>query len=103
MKAAFEQMKAEGTIRYAGLSCHDAQLVEIIEAAAACGWIDHVMIQYNYRTMGIDAAEAGRGQGLEGQHRPGGDEDPGRSERVQGGGRITAPRGIHRQGLQEGG
>ncbi|AGA27368.1 aldo/keto reductase [Singulisphaera acidiphila] len=54
VKGAFEQLKAKGTIRYAGLSCHDAQLVEIVEAAAACGWIDHIMIQYNYRTMDRD-------------------------------------------------
>ncbi|WP_406695321.1 aldo/keto reductase [Singulisphaera sp. Ch08] len=54
VKSAFDQLKAKGTIRYAGLSCHDSKLVEIVEAAAACGWIDHIMIQYNYRTMDRD-------------------------------------------------
>jgi predicted aldo/keto reductase-like oxidoreductase len=55
VKAAFEQLKKKGTIRYCGLSCHDAKLVEIVEAAAACGWIDHIMFQYNYRTMDGDS------------------------------------------------
>lgn len=55
VKAVFENMKKSGTIKFAGLSCHDAKLVEIIEAAAACGWIDHIMFQYNYRTMDIDS------------------------------------------------
>jgi len=55
VKKAFESLKKAGKIRYAGLSCHDARLVEIVEAAAKCGWIDHIMIQYNYRTMDTDA------------------------------------------------
>jgi hypothetical protein len=55
VKAAFEQLKKKGTIRYCGLSCHDAKLVEIVEAAAACGWVDHIMFQYNYRTMDVDS------------------------------------------------
>jgi len=54
VKAAFEKLKSTGKIKFAGLSCHDAQLVEVIEAAAKCGWIDNIMIQYNYRTMDID-------------------------------------------------
>ena len=54
-KAAFEAFKKAGKIRYAGLSCHDAKLVEVVEAAARCGWIDQIMIQYNYRTMDADA------------------------------------------------
>ena len=27
---------------------------EVVTAAAECGWIDQIMIQYNYRTMGAD-------------------------------------------------
>ena len=34
VKAAFEALKKAGKIRFAGLSCHDAQLPEILEAAA---------------------------------------------------------------------
>jgi uncharacterized protein len=54
VKAAFEALKKSGKIKFAGLSCHDAALVQVVEAAAECGWIDQMMIQYNYRTMGSD-------------------------------------------------
>ncbi|HWE39250.1 MAG TPA: aldo/keto reductase [Isosphaeraceae bacterium] len=53
-KAAFEALKKAGKIRFAGLSCHDKRLPEVVEAAAECGWIDQIMIQYNYRTMDAD-------------------------------------------------
>lgn len=55
VKAAFETLKKEKKIRFAGLSCHDGRLVDVVEAAAKCGWIDQIMIQYNYRTMDGDA------------------------------------------------
>jgi predicted aldo/keto reductase-like oxidoreductase len=55
VKAAFEKLKRSGKIRFCGLSCHDARLPEIVTAAAKCGWIDQIMIQYNYRTMTTDA------------------------------------------------
>lgn len=55
VKAAFEKLKKSGKIRFCGLSCHDRQLAEIVTAAAECGWIDQIMIQYNYRTMNGDA------------------------------------------------
>src|SRR5262249_33118152 len=54
VKAAFEKLKKSGKIRFCGLSCHDRQLPEIVTAAAECGWIDQIMIQYNYRTMNGD-------------------------------------------------
>jgi predicted aldo/keto reductase-like oxidoreductase len=54
VKAAFEAMKKSGKIKYCGLSCHDPRLPEVVEAAAKCGWIDQIMIQYNYRTMTAD-------------------------------------------------
>ena len=55
MRAVFEALKKSGKIKFAGLSCHDKQLPEVVEAAAECGWIDQIMIQYNYRTMDGDA------------------------------------------------
>ncbi len=55
VKKAFADLKKEGKLKFAGFSCHDAKLVECVEAAAKCGWIDQIMIQYNYRTMGADA------------------------------------------------
>ncbi len=55
VKAAFEKLKKSGKIKFCGLSCHDRMLPEIVTAAAECGWIDQMMIQYNYRTMTTDA------------------------------------------------
>src|SRR5262245_16518458 len=54
VKAAFEALKKSGKIKFCGFSCHDPMLVQIVEAAAECGWIDQMMIQYNYRTMTND-------------------------------------------------
>src|SRR5262245_50074642 len=55
VQAVFESLKKAGKIRFAGLSCHDKQLPEVVEAAAECPWLDQIMIQYNYRTMDGDA------------------------------------------------
>ena len=52
VKKAFDTLKQQGKIRFAGLSCHDAKLPEILEAAAKVGWIDQVMIKYNFRDVG---------------------------------------------------
>jgi predicted aldo/keto reductase-like oxidoreductase len=54
VKAAFEALKKSGKIRFCGLSCHDKRLPEVVEAAAKCGWLDQIMIQYNFRTMSGD-------------------------------------------------
>jgi predicted aldo/keto reductase-like oxidoreductase len=51
VKAAFEALKKSGKIRFCGLSCHDKRLPEVVQTAAACGWLDQIMIQYNFRTM----------------------------------------------------
>ena len=55
VKKAFEDLKKAGKIKYAGLSCHDALLVEFINAAVDCGWIDQIMLKYNFRDK-VDAA-----------------------------------------------
>src|SRR5262249_20154485 len=54
VKAAFETLKKSGKMRFVGLSCHDPRLVEVVESAAASGWIAHIMVQYNHRTRGSD-------------------------------------------------
>jgi len=51
---AYESLKKAGKIRFAGFSCHDERLPEIIEAAAEAGWVDQMMIQFNFRTMDGD-------------------------------------------------
>jgi predicted aldo/keto reductase-like oxidoreductase len=57
IKATFEKLKAAGKIRFAGLSCHDAMLPEILEKAAEVGWIDQVMIQYSFRAVDHDTLQ----------------------------------------------
>lgn len=57
VKAAFERLKIMKKIRFCGLSCHDGRLPEVVEAAAKCGWIDHIMFQYNFQTMDADAVK----------------------------------------------
>ena len=52
VKAAFEALKKAGKIRFAGVSCHDARLPEILDVVAEVGWIDQVMIKYNFRDVG---------------------------------------------------
>ncbi|MGC8638913.1 MAG: aldo/keto reductase [Isosphaeraceae bacterium] len=52
VKAAFEALKKQGKTRFCGLSCHDARLPEILQAAADCGWIDQIMFKYNFRDVG---------------------------------------------------
>jgi predicted aldo/keto reductase-like oxidoreductase len=52
VKAAFENLRKQGKTRFFGLSCHDARLPEILEAAVDCGWIDQVMFKYNFRDVG---------------------------------------------------
>ncbi len=51
---AYETLKKSGKIQFAGFSCHDEMLPEIIEAAAEAGWVDQMMIQFNFRTMDGD-------------------------------------------------
>ena len=51
---AYEALKKAGKIKFAGFSCHDERLPELVEAAAACGWIDQMMVQFNFRTMDGD-------------------------------------------------
>ncbi len=52
VKAAFEGLKKAGKIKFCGLSCHDAQLVEVLDEVAKVGWLDQVMIKYNFRDVG---------------------------------------------------
>ena len=52
VKAAFEALKKQGKTHFCGLSCHDARLPEILDAAVDCGWIDQVMFKFNFRDVG---------------------------------------------------
>jgi predicted aldo/keto reductase-like oxidoreductase len=56
-RAAFETLKKKGKIHFAGMSCHDARLPELLETAAEVGWIDQVMFKYNFRDVNHDALQ----------------------------------------------
>jgi len=49
-----EKAKAEGKIRFFGFSTH-SNMEECLLAAANLGWIDGIMMTYNYRLMHTDA------------------------------------------------
>jgi predicted aldo/keto reductase-like oxidoreductase len=51
-----EKAKAEGKIRYFGFSTHNVEVC--LEAASKLGWIDGIMMIYNFRTMGTDRMKA---------------------------------------------
>jgi aryl-alcohol dehydrogenase-like predicted oxidoreductase len=53
VKAWAEKTKAEGKIRFFGFSAHK-NMENSMLAAAKLGWIDGIMMTYNYRIMGTD-------------------------------------------------
>lgn len=60
VKKWVEKRKAETTIRFFGFSAH-SNVEEGLETAAGLGWIDGIMMSYNYRTMGTDRMKAAIG------------------------------------------
>ncbi|MGC8740704.1 MAG: aldo/keto reductase [Candidatus Sumerlaeaceae bacterium] len=52
-KAWAEKAKAEKKIRYFGFSTHK-NMEELLEYAAKLGWIDGIMVKYDYRLMQTD-------------------------------------------------
>ncbi len=69
MAKTAEKLKKAGKLRFMGFSCHDGNVVELLNKAAELSWIDSVMFRYNFRQYGnkelnkaIDrAAKAGVG------------------------------------------
>jgi hypothetical protein len=53
-----ENAKAEGKIRFFGFSTH-SNMEECLLGAAPLGWIDGIMMTYNYRLMHTDAMRRG--------------------------------------------
>lgn len=47
-----EALKKAGKIQFFGFSCHDGNVAELLEKAAAIGWIDAIMFKYNFRAYG---------------------------------------------------
>lgn len=47
-----EQLKAQGKIRFFGFSCHDGNVVGLMNKAAEVGGIDAILFRYNFRRYG---------------------------------------------------
>ena len=60
VKAWAEKAKAAGKIRFFGFSTH-SNMEECIFAAAKLGWVDGIMMTYNYRLMHTDKMKAAVG------------------------------------------
>ncbi|MGN6554369.1 MAG: aldo/keto reductase [Verrucomicrobiota bacterium] len=54
IQAWAEKMKAENKIKFFGFSAH-GNMESSLEAAAKLGWIDGIMLKYDYRLMQTDA------------------------------------------------
>ena len=58
MKAAAEALKKSGKIRFFGFSCHDKNLIPVLEKGAECGFVDAFMLKYNFRDYDDEALSA---------------------------------------------
>jgi predicted aldo/keto reductase-like oxidoreductase len=47
-----ERLKAQGKTRFFGFSCHDGNVVQLMNRAAEVGGIDAIMFRYNFRRYG---------------------------------------------------
>ncbi len=47
-----EELKAKGKTRFFGFSCHDGNVVELLNRAAETGGIDAILFRYNFRRYG---------------------------------------------------
>ena len=50
--AVGEKLKKQGKTRFFGFSCHDGNLVELMNRAAKVGGIDAILFRYNFRRYG---------------------------------------------------
>jgi len=51
-RALGEELKAKGKTRFFGFSCHDGNVVELLNKAAETGGIDAILFRYNFRRYG---------------------------------------------------
>ncbi len=47
-----EKLKAQGKTKFFGFSCHDGNVVELLNKAAKSGGIDAILFRYNFRRYG---------------------------------------------------
>ncbi|MEL7368935.1 MAG: aldo/keto reductase [Myxococcota bacterium] len=52
MAKTAEMLKKKGKIKSIGFSCHDGNVVELLNAAVKHDWIDAIMFRYNFRRYG---------------------------------------------------
>ena len=52
LKAAQERLKKEGKIRFFGFSSHHKNMIDVLEAAPAAGYVDAIMFKYSFRDFG---------------------------------------------------
>jgi predicted aldo/keto reductase-like oxidoreductase len=57
VKQWVEKAKSDGKIKYFGFSTH-SNVEDCMEGAAKLGWVDGIMMAYNYRTMQTDRVKA---------------------------------------------
>ena len=76
-KAWAEKKKAEGKIRLFGFSTH-SNMEECMLAASGLGWIDGIMMRYNYRLMHTDDMRSAMEKCARSGNRSDGHEKPGR-------------------------
>src|SRR5262249_32778621 len=51
-KAAADALKRAGKIRFFGFSCHNENLIPLLQQAAKGGFVDVIMFKYNFRSYG---------------------------------------------------
>lgn len=49
------RLKKSGKIRHFGFSCHDGNVVELLNLAATLPWVESIMFKYNFRSYGDKA------------------------------------------------
>jgi predicted aldo/keto reductase-like oxidoreductase len=54
LQAVVARLKKEQKIKHFGFSCHDGNVDELLQLAAATPWIDSVMFRYNFDKYGKD-------------------------------------------------
>jgi predicted aldo/keto reductase-like oxidoreductase len=47
-----DRLKKAGKIRHFGFSCHDGNVVELLNKAATLPWVESIMFRYNFRQYG---------------------------------------------------
>jgi predicted aldo/keto reductase-like oxidoreductase len=58
MRAAADALRRSKKIRFFGFSCHNASLIPVLKQAVQCGFVDLLMLRFNFRDYDNDALNA---------------------------------------------